>query len=167
VHAEHGAASGVDLAFLVREGLLVGLPAALQERPPRIAAKSAEERAALGYLHGNCGHCHNPQGSLQNLGLFLRHAPGSATEAALATTFGQPVRKPTAGQAPDVKRIEAGQPDRSGLVQRMESREAVLQMPPLGTELVDDEAVALLRRWIAERETLPRTATTHTKGRHR
>jgi hypothetical protein len=166
VHAEHGAASGVDLAFLVREGLLVGLPAAVQERPPRIAAKSAEERAALGYLHGNCGHCHNPQGSLQNLGLFLRHALGSATEPALATTFGQPVRKPTAGQAPDVKRIEAGQPDRSGLVQRVGSRDPVLQMPPLGTELVDDEAVALLRRWIAERGTLARTATTHTKGGH-
>jgi hypothetical protein len=49
----------------------------------------------------------------------------------------------------------------------MESREAVLQMPPLGTELVDDEAVALLRRWIAERGTLARTATTHTKGGHR
>jgi hypothetical protein len=25
-----------------------------------------------------------------------------------------------------------------------------MQMPPLGTELVDDEAVSLLRRWITE-----------------
>ena len=35
-------------------------------------------------------------------------------------------------------------------MQRVSSRYAALQMPPLGTELVDDEAVALLRRWIAE-----------------
>jgi hypothetical protein len=36
-------------------------------------------------------------------------------------------------------------------MQRVSSRAAALQMPPLGTELVDDEAVALLQRWISER----------------
>jgi hypothetical protein len=39
-------------------------------------------------------------------------------------------------------------------MQRAGSRYPALQMPPLGTELVDEEALALLRRWIAEADGL-------------
>ena len=39
--------------------------------PPRIAAPSPTARAALGYLHGNCGHCHNAAGALTGLELVL------------------------------------------------------------------------------------------------
>jgi hypothetical protein len=45
-------------------------------------------------------------------------------------------------------RIAAGHPERSVLIARMSSRTAVLQMPPLGTHIVDEEAVALLDSWI-------------------
>ena len=34
----------------------------------------------------------------------------------------------------------------------MGSRWAALQMPPLGTELVDEEALDLVRKWIADME---------------
>jgi hypothetical protein len=47
---------------LIARGLLRNLPPAL--RAPRIAASSPVERAALGYLHGNCGNCHNDDGPL-------------------------------------------------------------------------------------------------------
>jgi hypothetical protein len=151
VHAELRPDPGVDLRFLVEKGLLVGLPKSVLDSPPRIAAATATERAALGYLHGNCGHCHNDRGSLQNIGLFLRHGTGSDREPALASTLGQPVRKPAPGQTPDaVLRVEPGHPGSSGLMQRVSSRSPALQMPPLGTELTDDAAVALLQRWIAE-----------------
>jgi hypothetical protein len=61
------------------------------------------------------------------------------------------VRKAAPGQTQDATlRVAAGEPDRSALMQRVASRYPALQMPPLGTELADDEAVALLRRWIAE-----------------
>jgi hypothetical protein len=56
-HAEP--ASGTDLGALVARGLLRNLPPALLKQPPRIAAATPIERAALGYLHGNCGHCHS------------------------------------------------------------------------------------------------------------
>ena len=60
------------------------------------------------------------------------------------------MKKPAPGQSPDaVLRIEPGHPERSALVQRIASRYPALQMPPLGTALVDEEAVELLRRWIA------------------
>ena len=95
-------------------------------------------RAAIGYLHGNCGHCHNAEGPLKKLGLYLRHVSGAADEPAVASAVGRQIVDPAPGQTPDaVLRIEPGHPERSGLVQRMGSRTAALQMPPLGTELVD------------------------------
>ena len=45
--------------------------------------------------------------------------------------------------------VTPGQPDTSLLVQRMQSRHAQVQMPPLGSLLPDADAVALIRRWIA------------------
>ena len=49
-------------------------------------------------------------------------------------------------------RIEPQHPERSALLKRIASRYPPLQMPPLGTELVDRQAVDLLSRWIAESE---------------
>lgn len=143
---------GVDLKDLVARGLIVGLPKSVLEAPPRIKAETATERAALGYMHGNCGHCHNAQGPLRNVGLFLRQSVEAADQPAVATTVNHAVKKPAPGQSPDaVNRVEPGYPERSALMQRVSSRYSALQMPPLGTELVNDEAVALLYRWIAEK----------------
>jgi hypothetical protein len=145
-----GPAPEADLATLAAAGVLVGLPPELLEAPPRIAAATPEERSALGYLHGNCGHCHNDDGPLRDLGLVLRHDAGLPEAPALITAVGRPSRKLAPGQpAEAVLRIAAGDPGRSGLLHRMSSREASLQMPPLGTGLADGQAIALVRRWIA------------------
>ena len=155
----------IDLRSLVDKGLLAGLPKTLLDSPPRIMAASATERAALGYMHGNCGHCHNDHGSLRNIGLFLRQGVEAAGQPAIASTVGHPVKKPAPGQSRDaVLRVEPGHPERSGLMQRVSSRYAALQMPPLGTELVDDEAVALLYRWIAETQDQRQQANLAPKG---
>lgn len=53
----------VDLEGLVAKGLLRNLTPAWLVQPPQIAARSPVERAALGYLHANCGHCHNHNGA--------------------------------------------------------------------------------------------------------
>ncbi len=153
LHAEPRSLPDVDVNYLIEKGLLVGLPQKLAKTPPRIEAASATERAALGYMHGNCGHCHNDQGSLKNLGLFLRHVSADRTQPAVSTTIGRPIRKPAPGQSPDaVLRVEPRNPETSALLQRMASRYPALQMPPLGSELVDQDAVALLHRWISELE---------------
>jgi hypothetical protein len=146
--APHAEPPGVDLDRLIEAGLLVGLPESA--RTPRIAAASAVERAALGYLHGNCGHCHNADGPLRKLGLQLRHVTGGEAEPGIASAVGQPIAKPAPGQPAEVVlRVAPGQPDRSGIVVRMASRWAALQMPPLGTELADEQALELVRQWIA------------------
>ncbi len=102
-------------------------------------------------MHGNCGHCHNDQGPLKNLGLFLRHVSADRMQPAVTTTIGQPIKKPAPGQSPEAAlRIDPRHPERSALLERMASRYPALQMPPLGTELVDQDAVALIHRWISE-----------------
>jgi hypothetical protein len=154
VHAEPVPAPGVDLTYLVQHKLLKRFPRALLEKPPRISASTPIERTALGYLHGNCGHCHNDVGSLKNLEFALRHVmsdPPSAPERVIATAWGQKLRKENLAQTPDTRlRIEPQHPERSLLMQRMGSRYALLQMPPLATVILDDEAVTLVSRWIAE-----------------
>ncbi len=148
-HAEPPPPGAVDLASLAASGRLVNLPAALLATPPRIAARTPTERAALGYLHGNCGACHDATGELAELAMNLRHD-------AIATTVGKASRAPLPHDpaAPRV-RIAAGDPDASVLLGRMGSRAPAHQMPPLGTLVVDDDALALVTRWIAELEPQP------------
>jgi hypothetical protein len=143
------------LASLIARGRITGLDEGTIPAP----AETGLDGAALGYLHGNCSHCHNAQGPLARLGLDLRlSATGSAT-AARATSVGVPLISPPPGLAPGtVHRIEPGRPGLSALAQRIASRNPSLQMPPLGTELVDAEAVEEINRWIAEMEVV---STTH------
>jgi cytochrome c553 len=159
LHADSPEPDSVDLDDLVDHHLITGLPASLQEHPPRVEARSSTERAALGYLHGNCGHCHNATGKLRDLDLVLSQAADSTEPAALATTLDRPFHDPPPGLSPEaLVRIAPGQPDHSGLLARMASRSPALQMPPLGTALVDEAAVALLQRWISE---LPEAGPIH------
>lgn len=111
---------------------------------------TATERAALGYLHANCAHCHNQGESArskskcfnpnQRLSFdldFTLHASdaGVAESGTQRTAIG--------------KVIEPGHPGDSKVVSLMGKRAGGLgQMPPLGTEHVDEEGLALIREWI-------------------
>ena len=46
--------------------------------------------------------------------------------------------------------LEAGEPDRSVLLRRVASASPLDRMPPLGTQVVDADAVRLLAGWIRE-----------------
>lgn len=121
--------------------------------PPRIRAERPEARAALGYLSGNCGSCHNATGPLAGLGLVLLHdvaGERGAAEPAALSTVGAPGRYVIPGVSPDSCRlVTPGAPERSALLYRLNSRRPSSQMPPLGTALADTAAVRLVRRWIA------------------
>jgi hypothetical protein len=150
-HAEKPAL--LDLRALVARGLLHNLPERLLAEPPRIAAASPTERAALGYLHGNCGNCHNDEGPLAVLDLNLaQRVAGSAAarNPVLTTLVGVRSDFRAAGAAPDAERIAPGHPDASVLALRMRSRDPLQQMPPLGTRAIDGDALALIARWIDE-----------------
>jgi hypothetical protein len=88
-------------------------------------------------------------------------------QPAVTTTVGQPIKKPAPGQSPDAAlRIEPRHPEGSALLERMASRYPALQMPPLGTELVDRDAVALIRRWISELDVAGVNPNWEGKGKH-
>ncbi|MFT3915170.1 MAG: hypothetical protein QM704_13925 [Anaeromyxobacteraceae bacterium] len=150
-HREAGSPRDVDLPELAGRGLLVDLPPALLRRPPRVEAPTPTARAALGYLHGNCASCHDARGDLASLGLDLTQrvepTPGAGP---LATAVNVPSRYRPAGARGAVPRIAPGDPERSALVARISSRNPSAQMPPMGTHLVDDEAVKLVRAFVEE-----------------
>jgi hypothetical protein len=152
-HAEPVPDGGVDLTALVTRGIVRGLPAYVTKTPPRIAATTATSRAALGYLNANCGGCHTGAGELSSLSFALNYTlngPPGAAAPALVTAVGKPSKFKVPGMPDAIERLCAGHPDTSVVVQRMSSRNPVVQMPPLGTHIVDDDAVNLIRRWIAE-----------------
>jgi mono/diheme cytochrome c family protein len=138
----------VRLEDLVARDLVRGLPASLLDTPPRIAGTSANERAALGYLHANCGICHNRQGPLAGIGLDLLQSVSdgpASVERVRASALAVRALRPVQGAE---LRIDAGAPEHSVLFRRMGARDPLDQMPPLGTEKPDREALALVERWI-------------------
>jgi hypothetical protein len=154
VHAETPAPRSLDLTALVAEHRLRGWPA---DAPvPRIPG-SPVERSALGYLHGNCGHCHRDEGAVASVGMVLAYSLGAdrAAPGALQTAVAQPSKF----MAPHV-RVAPGDADHSVLIARMRSRSPVEQMPPLGTQLVDEAAVHQLATWIDQLAPMQRRGDT-------
>lgn len=134
-----------ELPALVARGQLKNLPPALLKQPPQISADTPTERDALGLLHANCGHCHHGRGGVP---VALRLAQRVADPAASRTEVLASLLNPSGRFNAGAPLIEPGQPQRSALVQRMRSRQGLLQMPPLGTQRPDDEGLALVERWI-------------------
>jgi hypothetical protein len=110
--------------------------------------------AALGYLHANCGHCHNPRGtSWPDTQMLLRldvSSPSVEDSGLFRSVVGQALQYYRA--APGTLRVAPGDPESSALIDRMRVRGPREQMPPLATEDVDAEGLELLRRWISALE---------------
>ncbi len=135
-NAPHREAHGIDLISLAAAGFVIGL----DEVAPRISGPPVQ-RAALGYLHGNCGGCHRAEGPLAGLDFVLAQSTrGSST---LRTTLNVPSRF----GAPH-SRIAPGDAEHSVLLARMHARHSPAQMPPIGTDVVDTEALRLVADWI-------------------
>ena len=102
--------------------------------------------AALGYLHANCGMCHGNAGARAGMKLWSRVGVGSFAESNVATTaVGVPGIWAMMGAT---ARIEPGRPDQSSTHIRMSSRDPLVQMPPIGTEVVDEDGLRILRDFI-------------------
>lgn len=148
-HAQPLPADAHTLDELVRRRIVTGLPAQHVETPPRIAARTPRERAALGYLSSNCGTCHSSTGELVGLGLDLSYSLSNGTSAAMATTVDRPSRFRWPSDT-DPLRIHASKPEESVLTRRMGTRQPLSQMPPLGTRRCDTDGLALVTAWIRE-----------------
>ena len=106
------------------------------------------QEAGLGVLHGNCSHCHNPARDAQPQSTDC-YEPGSRNDFDLSL----PHDLDRVDDAPAVRTAarQLGEPGDSKVLRRMSTREWDDErppMPPLGTELVDEDGVASVRAFI-------------------
>ena len=135
-HATAPSPGDADLRTLAAAGLVRNLPPELLSTPPRIPAATPLARASLGYLHGNCGHCHNDTEAAPPVALRLHQTGATADVAATVRSLAQMARYGDGDAAAGI------------VVARMRSRDVADQMPPLGSRLPDHEGLALVKRWI-------------------
>jgi cytochrome c553 len=140
---------GLTLGRLVEMGLLTAPPPA---GTSYAVPGDGPTAAALGYLHANCGHCHNENGTswpdtqmVLRLRVSERSPAGSELYQSVVGARLQSWRHPTLTQ-----RVVAGDPDQSGLLARMKIRGSKDQMPSLATEIIDSAGVEAVTRWIAD-----------------
>lgn len=145
--AQHEDSTPSDLSRLVAEGWLINLPQALLSGVA-IASDNPREVAALGYLHGNCGHCHNGHGPLSSLGLNLHQSVGG--ESALQAVRNSLLSATKTTSFGLSHRVLPGKPEASQLLARLGTRNPYLRMPPLGTSEPDPIGTDTIALWIAE-----------------
>ncbi|HMJ12170.1 MAG TPA: hypothetical protein VK524_12185 [Polyangiaceae bacterium] len=109
------------------------------------------ERRALGYLHANCGNCHNPTSAVFSsvcLDLWLStSALATVRETSIfASSYGVRVSSASAPSGVDC-RLTGKSLANSSLYTRMGVRDST-QMPPLASERIDDAGRALVAAWI-------------------
>ena len=116
--------------------------------PHRVVPGNAQQLAALGYFHANCGHCHNSQSPLVNRPSFrieTGYIASVADTKAYRTTVN--VTGTTAfGGATII--AKPGDPDHSIIITRMLSTDPNKRMPWLGGEIADPTGLATIRAWI-------------------
>jgi hypothetical protein len=142
-----GAGQGIRLEELIKDDLLTAPPARTDFQPPGDKLVSA----TLGYLHANCGHCHNRNGtSWPDTQMDLRVSVGDTTPqmtGAYRTALDQPLQSYIRNPAYTV-RVVPHDPGKSALFFRMAQRGPQVQMPPLATETIDAMGIDLVKRWI-------------------
>ncbi len=144
----HESAANQVLGFnelqLAKSGDLERLAPHMNPPPPEPPAALPEQgpltTQVLGYLVGNCVHCHNgSNGAASSFDL--------RPEVALSNLIDQP----TASSATAAGiRVVPGEPDQSVMYLALAGSRAgeVKEMPPLGVAVRDASAAVLLREWI-------------------
>lgn len=148
IQLAHEDSSGTDLTLeeLKSSGMLTVNPGPITVPGDEVA------QAALGYLHANCGHCHNPGSSVAGqvpMYLWLNVSELGSVEQTQTylTTVNEVLTKGT-GPTGTTHRIVPGDLIASGVYARMQSRGADYSMPPLGTEDADPSGLAAVESWI-------------------
>jgi hypothetical protein len=139
---------GLTLDRLAERGLLTDPPPAGAHYA---APGDPTTAAALGYLHANCGHCHNENGaSWPDTQMVLRLVVAEQT-AADSAVFRSLVGRKLQSWRSDTftTRVVAGDPGASALIARMKARGSKDQMPSLATEVIDPAGIAAVEAWIS------------------
>ena len=116
------------------------------EELPRLAdyrdAQESLHHRARSYLHANCAHCHRKWGG-GNAEFELQASIPLTQTLAVNTRPGQGTFKLT-----DPRILVPGEPNRSLILERMKL-EGLGRMPHVASKVVDQQAVNVVREWIA------------------
>ncbi len=126
---------------------VLGVSAIQAEDGPALPG-DATARAALGYLHANCGSCHRADSVLRielDLSLSVGALERVETTGAYQTAVGVMPSAADGGEA----LIAPGRPERSSVYLRMAARETLIAMPPLGTQRPDAAGMDAVAAWIS------------------
>jgi hypothetical protein len=136
---------GLDLEELVAAGLLSDPPGTTYAVPGDEGARSA-----LGYLHANCGHCHNQDRPAS--GASRCFDPDDDLDFWLQVDLPDDPEQTPAYRSSIGSVVNRGDPGGSRLIELVSQRGIFRQMPPLGSERVDHEAVDTLSNWVLRLE---------------
>ncbi|HJL14748.1 MAG TPA: hypothetical protein RMH99_03775 [Sandaracinaceae bacterium LLY-WYZ-13_1] len=126
---------GARMEALASEGVFAVPP---PDETERVRGSDAQSTEVLGYLQGNCVHCHNGVPGPAN-SFDMRH------EVAL----GNLIEVPTGASAAEAGiRVVPGEPEESVLFRSFTGMNE-LPMPPVGVQHRDARAVEMFRVWIA------------------
>jgi hypothetical protein len=136
--------AGVTITTVSNDGWLT-VPAPQGFQPPGTEIA----QAALGYMHANCGNCHNasfrPVEPPPLMKLLVTQTVLDQTDT-VTSLFNVPTQNV---DFVGLDRIEPGSSDKSEIVVRMQRRPPQTgQMPPLATKVVHPEGIAAITAWI-------------------
>jgi uncharacterized repeat protein (TIGR03806 family) len=110
-------------------------------------SKTLEQRARS-YLHANCSQCHRP-GGRGGGNIDFRY---NVSLAAMNVCNTLPVSGDLGISGSHI--LTPGDPDTSLIIARMQALDGK-RMPPLASEVVDDQAVQVIKQWIASLTSCP------------
>lgn len=151
---DFGAGEENQLDHLVALGWLAQPPPA-QERERLVDYADAEQDLFLrvrSYWDANCSACHRQGGEASTSALLLDfHSTDPDDPANTPANWGV-CKEPTStgqGDCGLTTDVVPGDPDSSIMPCRMQSTDLEKRMPPLGSKVVHQEGLALVREWIA------------------
>jgi hypothetical protein len=137
------------LQSLIDEDLLTAPPA-----QPFSVPGTDVERTFFGYLHANCGHCHNPNGAAftqSGFDAWLKVADLEGPVSEFSVYLGmydQDIGWLDGPHPEATKRVVPGSAEDSAIYQRFMGKTEEWAMPPLGTEDLDPAGQAAMEAWI-------------------
>ncbi|MGL4400755.1 MAG: PQQ-dependent sugar dehydrogenase, partial [Luteolibacter sp.] len=138
-----GNRTGNFLQLLSDTGYLDGLTESPTSIPRHLAIDDTNyslEARARAYLDVNCSYCHQPGGTAPTA--FDSRVETPLFSAQLVNAIS------TAGLHPSDRLLVPGQQDRSIIIHRAAARNGYTRMPPLGSNVIDQQGVQLLMDWI-------------------
>lgn len=153
---DYGAGPVNQLDHLASLGLFDAEVPAASDRDRLVDPTDASEDLSLrarSYLDANCSGCHRQGGSAtqSDLQLDFRSTDPAGSQPSMWGVCKVPTSAggATCGLTYD---IVPGEPDQSIVVCRMQSTDIEARMPPLGSKIVHEEGLELMREWIASLE---------------